>query len=111
YVGIDAPQFAFGVISRSKQITYENVRLRDPAFLETVTRWFADTVLPPGFEVHMRNPPPPMFTPFALRGMRLENRVVVSPMDQYVAVAGVPNDRHLLHLGSRAVGAARLLFP
>jgi len=110
YWGMDAPQFAFGVISRSKQITYENVRLRDPAFLETVTRWFADTVLPPGFEVHMRNPPPPMFTPFALRGMRLENRVVVSPMDQYVAVDGVPNDWHLVHLGSRAVGGAGLVF-
>src|SRR5881628_1643614 len=110
YWGMDPPQFAFGVMSRSKQITYENVRLRDPAFLETVTRWFADTVLPPGFEVHMRNPPPPMFTPFALRGMRLENRVVVSPMDQYMAVDGVPNDWHLVHLGSRAVGGAGLVF-
>src|SRR5437899_6164336 len=83
YWGMDPQQFAFGVISRSKQITYENVRLRDPAFLEGVTRWFANTFRPPGFEVVVRNPPPPMFTPFALRGMRLENRVVVSPMDQY----------------------------
>src|SRR5882724_919472 len=110
YWGMDPPQFAFGVMSRSKQITYENVRLRDPAFLETVTRWFADTVLPPGFEVQVRNPPPPMFTPFALRGMRLENRVVVSPMDQYMAVDGMPNDWHLVHLGSRAVGGAGLVF-
>src|SRR6267378_988507 len=110
YWAMDPPQFAFGVISRSKQITYENVRLRDPGFLEGVTRWFADTVLPPGFEVHMRNPPPPMFTPFALRGMRLENRVVVSPMDQYMAVDGIPNDWHLVHLGSRAVGGAGLVF-
>src|SRR5213596_249933 len=110
YWGMDPPQFAFGVISRSKQITYENVRLRDPEFLEGVTRWFADTVLPPGFEVHMRNPPPPMFTPLALRGMRLENRVVVSPMDQYMAVDGVPNDWHLVHFGSRAVGGAGLVF-
>src|SRR5258708_7519787 len=97
-------------MSRSKQITYENVRLRDPAFLETVTRWFANTVLPPGFEVQVRNPPPPMFTPFTLRGMRLENRVVVSPMDQYMAVDGMPNDWHLVHLGSRAVGGAGLVF-
>jgi len=110
YWGMDPPQFAFGVISRSKQITYENVRLRDPEFLECVTRWFANTVLPPGFEVHVRNPPPPMFTPFALRGMRLENRVVVSPMDQYMAVDGMPNDWHLVHLGSRAVGGAGLVF-
>jgi len=67
-------------------------------------------VLPPGFEIHMRNPPPPMFTPFALRGMRLENRVVVSPMDQYMAVDGMPTDWHLVHLGSRAVGGAGLVF-
>src|SRR5205809_3359332 len=110
YWGMDPPQFAFGVISRSKQITYENVRLRDPEFLDCVTRWFANTVLPPGVEVHVRNPPPPMFTPFALRGMRLENRVVVSPMDQYMAVDGMPNDWHLVHLGSRAVGGAGLVF-
>jgi len=110
YWGMDPRQFAFGVITRSKQITYENVRLRDPEFLEIVTRWFARAVLPPGFEVDVRNPPPPMFTPFALRGMRLENRVVVSPMDQYMAADGMPNDWHLVHLGSRAVGGAGLVF-
>jgi anthraniloyl-CoA monooxygenase len=42
--------------------------------------------------------------------MRLENRVVVSPMDQYMAVDGMPNDWHLVHLGSRAVGGAGLVF-
>src|SRR5262249_29035260 len=78
YWRLDAPKFAFGVISRSKQITYENVRLRDPKFLDTVSRWFADKFIPPGFETAVRNPPPPMFTPFTLRGMRVENRVVVS---------------------------------
>src|SRR6266540_5664874 len=110
YWSMDPPQFAFGVLSRSKQITYENVRLRDPEFLEGVTRWFANTVLPPGFEVQVRNPPPPMFMPFTLRGMRLENRVVVSPMDQYMALDGMPNEWHLVHLGSRAVGGAGLVF-
>ncbi len=51
-----------------------------------------------------------MFTPFSLRGMRVENRVVVSPMCQYSAVDGVPNDWHLVHLGSRAIGGAGLVF-
>jgi anthraniloyl-CoA monooxygenase len=51
-----------------------------------------------------------MFTPFTLRGMRVENRVVVSPMDQYMAVEGVPNEWHLVHLGSRALGGAGLVF-
>jgi len=110
YWNMDPQQFAFGLMSRSKQITYENVRLRDPSFLDAVSRWFADKFIPPGFEVAVRNPPPPMFTPFTLRGMRVENRVVVSPMDQYMAAEGVPNEWHLVHLGSRALGGAGLVF-
>jgi len=110
YWGMDPLQFAFGVMTRSKQITYENVRLRDPRFLEDVTRWFASTVRAQGFDVDVSNPPAPMFMPFALRGMRLENRVVVSPMDQYMAADGVPNDWHLVHLASRAIGGAGLVF-
>jgi anthraniloyl-CoA monooxygenase len=54
--------------------------------------------------------PPPMFTPFRLREMVLPNRVVVSPMCQYSADDGVPNDWHLQHLGSRAAGGAGLVF-
>jgi anthraniloyl-CoA monooxygenase len=55
-------------------------------------------------------PPPPMFTPFQLRGMTLSNRVIVSPMDMYSARDGTPNDFHLVHLGSRALGGAALLM-
>ncbi|MSP96064.1 MAG: bifunctional salicylyl-CoA 5-hydroxylase/oxidoreductase [Betaproteobacteria bacterium] len=114
YWGMDPLQFAFGVMSRSKQITFENVRLRDAKFLDAVTRWFAHKVKAQGMDLEDRvdvaNPPPPMFTPFRLRGMTLENRVVVSPMDQYMAVDGMPADWHLVHLGSHAVGGAGLLF-
>ena len=42
--------------------------------------------------------------------MTLANRVVVSPMDQYSAVEGMPTDWHLVHLGSRATGGAGLVF-
>ena len=45
-----------------------------------------------------------MFHPYEIAGLKLENRVVVSPMDQYSASEGMPNDWHLVHLGSRAVG-------
>ena len=114
YWGMDPPQFAFGVMSRSKQITYENVRLRDEKFLADVTRWFARKVKAQGMDAEGRvdpeNPPPPMFAPFRLRGMTLENRVVVSPMDQYMAEDGLPGDWHLVHLGSRAIGGAGLVF-
>jgi anthraniloyl-CoA monooxygenase len=53
--------------------------------------------------------PPPMFTPFRLRGLTLANRVVVSPMDMYSAEEGTPNDFHLVHLGARALGGAGLV--
>ncbi|MDZ7810801.1 MAG: hypothetical protein U5L11_12705 [Arhodomonas sp.] len=51
-----------------------------------------------------------MFTPFRLRGMTVPNRVVVSPMAQYMAEEGMPNDWHLVHYGSRAVGGAGLMY-
>src|SRR5260221_3099581 len=51
-----------------------------------------------------------MFTPFRLRDMVLVNRVVVSPMCQYSAEDGVPEDWHLVHLGSRALGGAALVM-
>jgi anthraniloyl-CoA monooxygenase len=110
YWGMEPPQFAFGVMSRSKQITWENLELRDPAFVREVHKWYATKVRNQGFDVDLENPPVPMFTPFRLRDMVVENRVVVSPMDQYSAVDGVPGDWHFVHLGSRAVGGAGLVY-
>jgi anthraniloyl-CoA monooxygenase len=110
YWGMEPKQFAFGVMSRSKQITWENLELRDPGFIERIHQWFAKTVRDQGFDVDVKNPPVPMFTPFRLRDMVVENRVVVSPMDQYCAVDGVPGEWHLVHLGSRAIGGAGLVY-
>ncbi|HSA70987.1 MAG TPA: bifunctional salicylyl-CoA 5-hydroxylase/oxidoreductase [Burkholderiales bacterium] len=110
YWGMEPVQFAFGVMSRSKQITWENLELRDPRFIEEIHRWFAQKVKAQGFDIDPANPPVPMFTPFRLRDMVVENRVVVSPMDQYSAVDGVPGDWHFVHLGSRAVGGAGLVY-
>ncbi len=103
-------QFAFGVMSRSKQITWENLELRDPAFVKEVNLWFSRKIKEQGFDIDLANPPAPMFTPFRLRDMVVENRVVVSPMDQYSAVDGVPGDWHFVHLGSRAIGGAGLVY-
>ena len=110
YWGMAPEQFAFGVMSRSKQITWENLELRDPAFVRNTHRWFAAQARAQGYAVDEKNPPVPMFTPFRLRGMQLANRVVVSPMDQYSAVEGMPTDWHLVHLGSRAIGGAGLVY-
>jgi anthraniloyl-CoA monooxygenase len=101
-------QFAFGVMSRSKKLTYEELLVRDERFVAPVHRWFIDQVRQQGFEV--ADATVPMFTPFRLREMVVENRVVVSPMAQYTAVNGIPNEWHLVHLGSRAIGGAGLLF-
>ncbi len=102
-------QFAFSLISRSKQITYDNLRLRDARFVDAVDRWFAGHVgARQGFDVPAGTPP--MFTPLRLREMVLDNRVVVSPMCQYSAHDGLPGDWHLVHLGSRAQGGAGLVY-
>jgi 2,4-dienoyl-CoA reductase-like NADH-dependent reductase (Old Yellow Enzyme family) len=51
-----------------------------------------------------------LFSPFPLRGLEFRNRIFVSPMCQYSAADGVPNDWHLVHLGARAVGGAALVM-
>jgi len=48
-------------------------------------------------------------TPFAVRGVTLRNRIVVSPMAQYSCVDGLPADYHLVHLGARAMGGAGMV--
>jgi anthraniloyl-CoA monooxygenase len=110
YWDMEPPQFAFGVMSRSKQITWENLELRDPAFVREVHKWYATKARNQGFDLSLEDPPVPMFTPFRLRDMVVENRVVVSPMDQYSASDGVPGDWHFVHLCSRAIGGAGLVY-
>ncbi|QNE79089.1 bifunctional salicylyl-CoA 5-hydroxylase/oxidoreductase [Streptomyces finlayi] len=96
---LDQPprRFAFNLLTRSRRVTHDNLRLRDRAFTGAVEEEFG---CPPGT--------PPMFTPLRLRGLELRNRVVVSPMDMYSATDGVPGDFHLVHLGARALGGAGL---
>ncbi|MFF3794854.1 bifunctional salicylyl-CoA 5-hydroxylase/oxidoreductase [Streptomyces sp. NPDC002134] len=98
---VDQPprRFAFNLLTRSRRVTHDNLRLRDPRFTDGVEREFG---CPPGT--------PPMFTPFRLRGLTLRNRVVVSPMDMYSAADGLPGDFHLVHLGARALGGAALVM-
>ena len=51
-----------------------------------------------------------IFDPLPIRGITLKNRLVVSPMCQYSSEDGFANDWHLVHLGSRAVGGAAIVF-
>ncbi len=105
---LDAPQFMYSMLTRSQRISHENLRLRDAAWLGGYERWFAERA---GVTVPAGQPaPPPMFTPYTVRGLTLKNRVLVSPMAQYSAVDGVAGDYHLVHLGARAMGGAGLVF-
>ena len=97
---MDPTRFAFGLMTRSKAITYDNLALRAPEFVAEIDKVVARDVRAQGFEVDVTKPAVPMFQPFRLRGMTLANRVVVSPMYQYSAVDGMPTDWHLVHLGS-----------
>jgi anthraniloyl-CoA monooxygenase len=112
YMRLEPVQFAFALLTRSLRVTHENLKLRDPAFVARVDGWFArraaEAAGAPVPDAGAK-PPPPMFTPFTLRGLRLANRVVVSPMCQYSAEDGMPDDWHLVHLGSRAIGGAGLV--
>lgn len=57
-----------------------------------------------------RNPHPHFLRPLRLRGVEARNRVMLSPMCQYCAADGMPDDWHLVHLGSRAVGGVGVVF-
>ena len=117
-------QFAFSLLTRSLRISHENLRERDPAFVEEVDRWVARKAeIQAGVTIGEheeslgivraagdRAPPPPLFTPFRLRELTLANRVGVSAMCQYSARDGTVDDWHLVNLGSRAIGGAGLVM-
>ena len=109
YASFEALQFAYSLLTRSQRISHENLRLRDAGFVARAESWFADRATGDSRSDGERAPPP-MFTPFTLRGLTLANRVVVSPMAQYSCADGLPDDYYLVHIGSRAHGGAGLVF-
>jgi anthraniloyl-CoA monooxygenase len=121
YIHLEPEQFAYSLLTRSQRVSHENLRLRDSTYVTGMERWLASRASLEGVEPepprspmiragkhHDEQAPPPMFTPFRLRGLTLHNRVIVSPMDMYSAIDGTPNDFHLVHLGARALGGAAL---
>jgi anthraniloyl-CoA monooxygenase len=111
YRDLAPTQFAFSLLTRSKRITYDNLKLRDASFAGDVATWFASTITAPSRAVPAVSPPTPaMFTPLQLRELVIPNRVVVSPMCMYSAIDGMPNDFHFAHLTARAAGGAGLVM-
>jgi len=104
YLDFEPWQFAYSLLTRSQRISHENLRLRDRDWLEETERTFWERATGEAKAAW------PMFAPFRLREMELQNRIVVSPMAMYSATDGVPGDFHLVHLGARAQGGAGLVF-
>jgi len=97
-------QFAFGCMTRSKKVTYENLRLRDSSFTDKVLEEFNDNC-----NVNIKNQSA-AFSKFKLRKLELPNRIVMAPMGQYSATDGLVSDWHLVHYGSRATGGVGLII-
>ncbi len=123
YIHLEPEQFTYSLLTRSQRVSHENLRLRDATYVTGIERWFASRASTGKVEADppkspMVRPgkdsseaaPPPMFTAFRLREMTLHNRIIVSPMDMYSARDGTPNDFHIVHLGSRALGGAALVM-
>jgi anthraniloyl-CoA monooxygenase len=106
YRHLDPQQFTYSLLTRSQRVGHENLRMRDASYVRNYEQWFACHAA----SRKRTNGAPPMFTSYTLRSLRLENRIAVSPMDMYSAQDGTPTDFHLVHLGSRALGGAGLLF-
>lgn len=103
YLDMPPIQFAYSLLTRSQRISHENLRLRDPAWLRAAEDWFQE-------RAGGQKGRAPMFAPFRLRDMTLQNRIVVSPMAQYRATGGCPTDWHFVHYAERAKGGAGLVF-
>jgi anthraniloyl-CoA monooxygenase len=103
YMGQHPERFVFNLMTRSRRITYDNLQKRDPALVaRTDAVVAAEEGAAPGA--------PPAFAPFRVRSLQLHNRLVMSPMCMYSATDGTPDDFHLVHLGSRAMGGTGLVF-
>jgi anthraniloyl-CoA monooxygenase len=112
YTAMEAPQFAYSMLTRSQRLSHENLRVRDKDYVAGFERWlaeraFAQAGLP---QPAAARPVPPMFTPYKVRDLVLKNRIIVSPMAQYSAVDGCVGDWHMAHLGARAMGGAALVM-
>jgi anthraniloyl-CoA monooxygenase len=111
YAGQDPAQFAFNLLTRSRRITFANLRERDEEFAALVETEFARrAVISRGDDPPYPPSVPAMFTPARIGPLELKNRVIVSSMDMYSAEEGVPGEFHLVHLGSKALGGAGLVM-
>ena len=103
YADQDPAQFVFNLLTRSRRITFENLRERDEEFAALMEAEFAR-------QAGSSHVTPAMFQPARIGPLELKNRIILSPMDMYSAVDGLPGEFHLVHLGSKALGGAGLVM-
>ncbi len=111
-------QFAFGCMTRSKKVTFENLQIRDKSFTDKVLNEFntlnnchSELVSEsPNSQLPTPNSKSAAFSTFKLRDLELSNRIVMAPMGQYSAENGLINNWHLVHYGSRATGGVGLIL-
>ena len=106
YLDLDPVQLNYSLLTRSQRISHENLRERDPSWLESAEKWFQEQA----GNIKPKTIRAPMFAPFKLRDMKLSNRIVVSPMAQYKAKDGCPTEWHFVHYAERAKGGAALVY-
>lgn len=104
YMESDFNQFAFGVMTRSKKVTFENLAIRDASFPAKVLEEFNTKLQTENINT------PAAFTPFYIKNLKLENRIVMAPMGQYQAENGLPNSWHFSHYTQRALGGIGLII-
>ncbi|TSD94237.1 bifunctional salicylyl-CoA 5-hydroxylase/oxidoreductase [Skermania sp. ID1734] len=104
-VGQAPAQFAFNLLTRSRRVTYNNLRERDPHYVDDLNVWFHQNANPAGELV-----PRPMFEPMRLHQLTLKNRIVAAPIASYTAADAVVSDDELIRLSALALGGAGLVL-
>jgi anthraniloyl-CoA monooxygenase len=103
YKHLEPEQFAFHLLTRSGRLNYDNLRLRDPYFIDRVDRWFVNSA-------SSIVGTPPYVTSLKLCDLHLSNRVVLSPSPTYTAHNGLPDADYAARLMTRALGGAALVL-
>ncbi len=110
YTAMDAPQFAYSLLTRSQRLSHESMRKRDPGYVHGYERWLTERACQDAMLTAPEKSQPPMLTPFKLRSVALHNRIVLLPMTQYSAQDGMPGEALFEHLGTRATGGAGMVL-
>lgn len=111
YLHFDPMQFAFRLLTRSGRVTYDNLRIRDPQYMESVDRWYwKRQVLDAPCTTPFLVVPTPMLSPFRLRELTVPNRAALSVTSSGKASDGMPDEHHRDQLVRRAQSGAGLVI-